>query len=226
MTRYLLLFFLGILGGEAFAEAFVPPQAYSIDRYEAGWQKNPFTLKTALPTPTRDSFAKDLVLGSVSKIDGSTSVVLINAKTRARIHLDDAKASPSGIQVTSVHFAEKRKDISVELAMGGDTATVRYDDAVLIQLASAGNAKKTGPANPPIPGAGHPGAPPINQPPPLPMQPNGTNANPMSTGAGGSPTGLVPTALHTNDPNLQSTNIPTPNRRLLKTAPVPVNTPR
>ena len=37
------LFLLMSLRQVATAQGFAPPQAYPIDRYEQGWQKNPFT---------------------------------------------------------------------------------------------------------------------------------------------------------------------------------------
>jgi hypothetical protein len=225
MTRCLLLLFLGS-AGMAFAEDFVPPQAYPLDRYESGWQKNPFTLKTAPPTMQQESFAKDLVLGSVSQIGNSTSVTVVNVKTRDRIHLRDTEPSSAGIKVDSVHLAEKRKDIFVKLAMGNATAVVRYDDAALKTWAAAGDPKAAAKMNgaaqmngagaPPIP---NPGA--AGQPPPPIMPPNMIQGNQTMQNTTAMPVGAVPTSLRPQDPNTLPPNIPTPARRRQLTLPTP-----
>lgn len=113
------------------AEDFIAPKAYPVERYVEGWMKNPFTLKTAPVAIQRESFAKDLVLGSITKIGDEARVVVINTKTHARTPLSDGVDSATGMRIKAVHLEASRKETFVEIESGAESAVLRYDEAVL-----------------------------------------------------------------------------------------------
>jgi hypothetical protein len=219
-----LLLILFTAGLQAQVEDFLPPESYPVDRYEAGWRKNPFTLKTAPVAIQKESFAKDLVLGSVFTIDGETSVVVVNTKTRERIKLVNDQPSSTGMKVKSTSVQDTRKDTFVEVELGGDVASLRYDENFQKQLAAQGaqpQAPAVVPVNPvngnvgntqqTMNGATNNNAPGTLLPPPnVPRPVVPSNARPGLPKAG-------PTA-----PGAPG-NVPTPVRRRLLTAPTASN---
>ena len=170
----------------AWAEGFAPPQAYPTERYEAVWQKNPFTLKTAPPAVVTESFAKDLALGGISKDEEGTRVVLVNVKTHDRKKYYDQKEGHEGIRVAEVHLGESHRDSFVRVEKGSESATLRYDEALLKQLASlAGTPKIQGQ---PHPGATPPpGGAPLTAPSGTPMPVPAVAPNPNTTSSAAPP---------------------------------------
>ena len=157
MTR-LASCFIAMLAGALAAADFAPPQAYPRDRYEAGWQKNPFTLKTTPPVVQVDSFAKDLALSSISGTSADPVVVVINTKTHERTTLRSGTAKSEGQAMTikSIHSDAPRKERFVEVEMAGQVAEIHYDEN-LIKVASA--AAAPGAATNPAMTGGRAGAP-------------------------------------------------------------------
>ena len=116
------------------------PQAYALERYESGWNTNPFTLKTAPVAVKKESFAKDLALGSMFKLDDVTTVVLVNTKTRDRIKIVSDQVSSEGYRIKSATILDSRKDSYAEIEKGGEIAVMRYDNNLMKQLAAQGTA--------------------------------------------------------------------------------------
>ncbi|MEI6536382.1 MAG: hypothetical protein WCN98_13630, partial [Verrucomicrobiaceae bacterium] len=123
------------LCGAAIAEEFVPPKPYASSRYETGWQKNPFTLKTTPVAIQKTSFASDLTLAGVRQSEDDTTVILANTKTREYTRLKNAEPASNGMKVKSVHLQGKRSDTYVELENGGEIAVVHYDEHFLSIMA-------------------------------------------------------------------------------------------
>ncbi|OYW73909.1 MAG: hypothetical protein B7Z37_19780 [Verrucomicrobia bacterium 12-59-8] len=139
---------------------FTAPKAYPIDRYEAGWNKNPFTLKTAPTVVEQDSFAKDLAIGSYYGDAKDPTVVVVNVKTGERITLRKKQSAANGMQLKNIQLGASRKDIVAEVTLGAQTSEVRYNDDYLKQIAGA-EAPRVQPGQPPgMPGQQRPGAPP------------------------------------------------------------------
>lgn len=115
----------------AAAEDFTPPKAHPVERYRAGWTKNPFTLKTAPPTMTKESFAKDLALAGWRLAGDDTIVILVNTRTKEYTRLKNNDATPDGIKVKQTDLQDRRADTFVVLEKGGDTAVVRYNESFL-----------------------------------------------------------------------------------------------
>ncbi|WP_395749809.1 hypothetical protein [Prosthecobacter sp.] len=121
--------------------AFVPPAAYPLDRYEAGWNKNPFTLKTAPVVVAAASFAVDLAIGSYYGDEENPTVVIVNTKTNKRIPLKKGVVDSSGMKLNSISYAPSRKDVTADVTLGSETATLHFNDSYTKQLASAESAK-------------------------------------------------------------------------------------
>lgn len=122
-------------------EPWQPPQAFPEERYEQGWQKNPFTLKTAPVPVQRESFAKDLAIGSMyDDAEGITSVVVVNTKTRERIRYRGQEPGPQGHKIVEAVIGDTRKDSFAVLMLGGEKATLRYDEGFLKQMAAGSGA--------------------------------------------------------------------------------------
>lgn len=218
------------------AEPFAPPMAYPADRYESGWMMNPFTLKTAPTAIQKESFAKDLALGGVYGPVDKPIVSFVNTKTRKRTKLSPGETDENGLFLKAVYVKPSRKDTYAEVTMGGDAATIRYDNALIAQLAASGPAAGApapgGAGQGPPPAAGHmggapnaPGAPPVitrapqgGNPPVTPGAPGGApqggyTPNPYSV-SGAPPASTPPAATNGTG------NMPTPMRRRLQTVPV------
>lgn len=134
-----------LLTGLPAAEPWAPPTPFPEQRYENGWRKNPFTLKTAPVAIQRESFAKNLALGSMyDDVDGVTSVVIVNTKTRERSRLRGQEPAANGMRVEESVIADTRRDSYAVVVMGGEKATLRYDEAFLKQMAAGGGSSPTG----------------------------------------------------------------------------------
>ena len=158
-----------ICGGAAAGE-FVPPAAYPMRRYEAGWSKNPFLLKAAPIAVQKESFAKDMALAGWRQAEDDITVLLVNTKTREYTRLKNNEPAPDGMKVKCAHLEDRRADTFVEIERGGEVATLRYDDAFLRQMAATASAAKpqAQPANNPVLG---PNGVAMNTLPPLPVLP-------------------------------------------------------
>ncbi len=124
---------------------FTPPQAYPASRYEAGWSKNPFTLKTAASLLAQDSFARDLAIGAHYGAAESPTVVIVNVRTGERTPLRKDHPSPSGLRLRSVHLTSRRAECRVEVSLGSQVASLSYDAAYLSQLAAAETSRMAAP---------------------------------------------------------------------------------
>lgn len=222
-------------------QVFTAPKAYPIERYEAGWNKNPFTLKTAPPVVEQDSFAKDLAIGSYFGDAKDPTVVVVNTKTGERITLRKTKPATNGMQLKNMKLGTSRKEIVAEVTLGTQTSEVRYNDDYLKQIAGTEAAR----AQPGMPGQPRPGAtPPGQQPkipvpgtpqsvpkvmlPPLPQAnqgrgpaqayggPGGQPANTAMASANGANPGINP-ALNAGNPASNSAGVPMVSRRRLIT---------
>ena len=118
-------------------ERFSTPRAHPLERYESGWKKNPFTLKTA-PLPIEvQSFAKDLAIGSMYQVGTATTVVVVNTKTRERTILRNGESAGNGMRVKLASIKDTRKESSAIVQLGGEEATLRYDTSYFKQVAAA-----------------------------------------------------------------------------------------
>jgi len=116
-------------------DQFVPPQRYPVDRYEANWNKNPFTIKTAPVALAKASFAENLAIGSYYGATDAPTIVVVNTKTGERTPLK-AGAESNGMKLKSVSIQASRKETTAEVTCGGETAKLRFDDAYVRQAAA------------------------------------------------------------------------------------------
>lgn len=133
-----LLFLLTLLGVSHAEEpaVFTPPQAYPASRYEAGWGKNPFTLKTVAPIAAQDSFARDLAIGAHYGAADNPTVVIVNTKTNERTPLRKDQPAPGGMRLKSVRLSSARNECLAEVVLGAEAAVLTYDSKYLGQLAA------------------------------------------------------------------------------------------
>lgn len=114
------------------AEEVAIPEAFPQARYEASWQKNPFLLKTAPIIQVQESWAKDYVLTSLAEIGGVFRVSIRNKVTGESKRLTQGDEGDSEYKVVSVNLQPNRKESSVELSKGAETATLKYDETQLV----------------------------------------------------------------------------------------------
>ena len=244
----LLALLCPVPGGVAHAEepgAFVAPKAYPIERYEAGWNKNPFTLKTAPVVAEHDSFAKDLAIGAYYGDAKDPTVVVVNIKTGERIRLKKMQPAANGMQLKNMTLGTSRKEIVAEVTLGAQTSEVRFNDDYLKQIAGAASAR-TQPGQPSgVPGQQRPGAVPTGQQPkvpvpgtaqstpnvllpPLPQGNQGRASGPGYAGSGGQPASTAMAAANrtignanpvvtAGNPATSSSDVPMVSRRRLIT---------
>jgi hypothetical protein len=153
MTRLSAIFCFCLLAcGAALAQqdaaVFTPPQAYPVDRYEAGWGRNPFTLKTAPVIVENASFAKDLAIAGISGDTANPTVTVVNIKTHERFRLKLGQPGANGMLLKHVKRAESRKDSVVEITLGSETSKLQYDNSYLKQVAATSTAKAAPLGNP------------------------------------------------------------------------------
>ncbi len=138
--------------------AFVPPQSYSAERYEEGWNKNPFTIKTAPVAVAKASFAENLAIGSYYGSSEDPTIVVVNTKTGERTRLKTGVES-KGMVLKSASLGSSRRESTAVVTSGGETATLHYDDTYVRQLAAAGDRQQPGNGAGALPnGPGTPGA--------------------------------------------------------------------
>lgn len=131
---------------------FTPPEAYPVDRYEAAWSKNPFTLKTAPAVVESVSFAKDLAIVSHYGDKENPTIVIVNTKTHDRIRLKKGETASNGVRLTEIKLGETRRDTVVEVVLGSETTELKYNPEYMSQMAASGGGV-------PKPAAGMPGNP-------------------------------------------------------------------
>jgi len=152
------------MGADA-PQVFTAPEAYPLERYEAGWNKNPFTLKTAPPVVEQESFAKELAIGSYYGDAKNPTVVLVNTKTGERVPLKKSQAAANGMQLKNIKLGSSRKQIVAEVTLCTQTSEVRFNDDYMKQIAGteatrAQPGQQPGMPGQPRPGMGAPGQPP------------------------------------------------------------------
>jgi hypothetical protein len=130
-----LLAHLGVIRAEGPA-VFTPPQAYPASRYEAGWSKNPFTLKTVAPVAAQDSFARDLAIGAHYGAADNPTIVVVNTKTNERILLRKDQPAQSGMHLKSFHLSSSRNACQVDVVLGSEAAVLTYDSNYLAQVSA------------------------------------------------------------------------------------------
>lgn len=134
----LLIISCTTLAAQEGGSAFVPPQAYPVSRYEAGWNKNPFTLKTAPVVAASASFAADLAIGAYYGDAENPTVVVVNTKTGERTQVKKDKPAANGMQLVGVTLGSGgRKDVAAEVTLGKETAKLQFNDGYVKQLAAA-----------------------------------------------------------------------------------------
>lgn len=117
---------------------FTPPTAYDIQRYESGWKKNPFTLKTAPAVVTGASFAVDLAVAGISGDSANPTITLVNVKTHERFRLKTGGTAGNGMSVVRVRRGMTHKETVVEVSLGEEIKEIHYDDSYLRRVAAAG----------------------------------------------------------------------------------------
>ncbi len=169
----LLLAHFGVVQAEEPA-VFTPPQAYPASRYEEGWNKNPFTLKTAAPIAAQDSFARDLAIGAHYGAADNPTVVVVNTKTNERILLRKDQPAKNGMCIKSFHLSSTRNECQVDVALGTQAAVLSYDSNYLVQFAASETSRMA---------ASKAAGAPANKTPKMPQLPGTTATPPAASSA-------------------------------------------
>lgn len=156
-------------------EAFRPPHAYDAQRYEVGWNRNPFTLQTSSSAVTADSFALDLAVATYFGDAADPTIVVVNTKTHERTSIQKSQPASNGWRLGTVNLGTSRQKITVELLKGRERALLRFDSSYVSALAAtAAPAAGTAPEAQkgrqrltiPLPGTGAATPPPAGRQPP------------------------------------------------------------
>ncbi len=100
------------------ATLFQPPVPHDVQRYEAGWNKNPFTLKTVAPLVEQVSFAVDLTICTYFGDSADPTIIIANTKTNERISLKQGQPAANGMKLSSVKLGTSRKDVVAQVTLG------------------------------------------------------------------------------------------------------------
>jgi hypothetical protein len=123
------------------ATIFQPPVPHDVQRYEAGWNKNPFTLKTVAPVVEQVSFATELTIGTYFGDSADPTIIIVNTKTNERISLKQGQPAANGMKLSSVKLGTSRKDVVAHVTLGTETAAIHYNDDYVKQMAAAETTK-------------------------------------------------------------------------------------
>lgn len=180
IAMLLVLMFGGVVGTQAQDSAtFQVPRPYDTNRYQAGWNKNPFTLKTEAAAIESVSFAKDLAIGSYYGSSDNPVVVVVNTKTGERVRLQRGKPAANGMVLRTFKHGSGRKDAVAEVSLGPETCQLRYNEEYVRQIAAS---------------AGTGGMPQGSTPPSRPVLPQIPKGQQPSPGGNGRVTGQAPQA--------------------------------
>ena len=188
---------------------FTPPQAYPVARYEAGWSKNPFTLKTVAPVAEQGLFARDLAIGAHYGAADNPTVVVVNTKTNERILLRKDQPGPGGMSLKEAHLSSNRRECQVEVMQGTQAAVLTYNSNYLGQLA-ANEASRMATSKPGAAPAGK-----AVQLPPMPVKPSAPNTVKVSQVAPPVPVAPPPAVMGA------SSAVPPRFRGVVPTLPLP-----
>lgn len=133
------------------------PEAHPLARYDIIASRSPFTLASVLDQ-SNASFAQNLVLVGFAKLGGEHYVTVMDRTTQVRQTLS-LKANAQGIEVVEVKPNSDPLQASAVLRKGGETATVKFDEAILKTVPQP-VAQAPGPGNnnrPGMPGGPQPG---------------------------------------------------------------------
>lgn len=140
----------------ASAAAFEPPKKYGAERYMAGWERNPFAIPTP-PTapPAVESQFKDLAIKSIFGPKDSPRFSLVNTKTHERVTISMGNPK-DGIELKSFSIAENKRESTIEVTKGSESATLKYATDYVPPAANAQGRPGGIPGMPGVPGV--PGA--------------------------------------------------------------------
>lgn len=152
----ILLIMTGSAHAQQAAVIFQPPVLHDLQRYEAGWNKNPFTLKTVPQVVESVSFARDLAIGTYYGDSTDPTIIIVNTKTNERIPLKQNQPSANGMKLGKVTLGAGRKDVVAEVTLATEKAAIRYDDSYVKQIAAAEMTKAPAPQQQTRPQTGTP----------------------------------------------------------------------
>jgi hypothetical protein len=210
------------------------PQTYRDDRYTGTLGKNPFLLKTKTQDQPVSTFAQDWELKFLRESKGTIKAGIQNRQTQQYRNIGP-EPDAEGFKIVSAKIGRNRKDSTVEVAKGSETATLTFSDTP----AGGGRAPQGGivpgqqPGQAGVPRTGQAGMPQNYRQPGAPVQSGaagGVQRAPVN--AGGMP---VP-GQNVNAQQPQHANMPPGNantappnpinrRRVLIPAPAPASSP-
>ncbi len=105
------------------------PEPFRDDRYEATFKKNPFMTKTPpVNGPITSPLSEDWELKGMQDLNGVQRVTLLNKKT-AQFKRVGPDADSEGFRLVKMNLGATRKERSVEIAKGTETATLNFSEA-------------------------------------------------------------------------------------------------
>ncbi len=211
---------------------FEPPKKYGLERYETEWSRNPFSVPTPPTAPVAAVSAfKDMAIAAIYGQKDKPTIYTVNIATKKRTRLPIDKPNAEGVSLKSFSIMPSRKDTTIEVTMGTETATLHYDETYM-KGAADGQARAPG-AIGAVGGNMNNGVPRIPLPGSMPNNPTATtNRNiPPVTGRQNVPTQNIPNnAMNSNAPRVYgaptsggqigtSIAVPTTGGNLTLTAP-------
>ena len=220
------------------AEAAIP-QTSRDDRYTGTLGKNPFLLKTKTQEQPISTFAQDWELKFLRESKGTIKAGIQNRQTQQYRNIGP-EPDAEGFKIVSAKIGRNRKDSTVEVAKGSETATLTFSDTP----AGGGRPPQGGivpgqqQGRAGVPGTGQAGMPPNYRQPGTSVQPGtaGGVQQRAPVNAGGMPVpGQNVNAQQPQRANMQpgvapgNPNAAPPNpinrRRVLIPAPAPASSP-
>jgi hypothetical protein len=190
------------------------PTPYPADRYAATWEKNPFMVVVVSNPGPSVSFAQDWALtGLTVRPSGEAAAYIRNKQTQEFKRITNSE-DKDGFKLLEANPNPDRKQASVKVAKGAETATLTYDESMTAPAPAAPRA--------PMPGQQQPGVPP--------GQPSSVAGRPVIPVPGGVqpqqmvPQPGIPAANATQPPNQPpgaAPRSPSGRRRILIPPPIP-----
>jgi hypothetical protein len=114
------------------------PQSFPANRYDKLIEKSPFAPATPVADPNEVAgFAQNLYVTGIGKIGNQDCVYIASrADDKARYTLFSGEEGPQGMKIERINYSNDIGRTKVTIRKGGDSATLQFDQAVLLHTAA------------------------------------------------------------------------------------------
>ena len=152
------------------------PERYKFERYAAILERSPFAVATAAVVPVQaPNFAKDLYIANAARSDEGDMVTLASVNDKNFKKYLTTKEPVEGYAIASIEWSEQIGKTQVTITKDGQSATLKFNQALLQQSLAGAQPVSPGAMNMgqpnPVPGVYPTPVPNMVRPAPIPTVP-------------------------------------------------------